>query len=704
MRRLSFLLLCLGLAVWTVHSAPTGVRADGPGVSPLTGDTVVALDRDSGHRADDMAAVRTLVELVARSQDGGSIAFIVYGLAASQPTRVAAGEAGVDAAAQNALARVRDGATSRVSDQFQALAGGLSYLSGIEAPAGSRVFLVTSGKQDAGSETAREGLVSLGGVFAERGWSVNPVVVPSASPEDRELMGQLAAGTAGVAYDVGTAEGLERLLEDVAGFSASGAVETGVSPGAPALTAFEVPPRTERLTVSFVRQSAGVEISVFNPRGGAVTGDLVTVDAFETPNTLTYVVEAPVAGKWSVSAHGPASMVQGGVDLINPMEVRMVQQAPLPTGEMGVLQARVMVDGHREVLSGAFIEATVSQPDGSTRVYRLDDRGSGGDVEAGDGIFTTAVPASDAQGVNDVLLELRWLQYGAAIRGTGTFRTEAFPIVTVIAAEPSTVSQGGTVLLAQAEVTVGGYPHMVLPSEVETVVTVGDGERFAAQLAPRGVMDGGRAWQFDVQSALSASGGYSVDVSLTGEYLGRAFVAGAPGVMTKVEVMLPPPPPAPRAAVPPAQGAETVTGMLGLPAWAWALMGIAVLVPAVVLAVLWVLKAVPYGYIYDDSGRLVADFSRLSRGLMRRILAKNRVASSEVPGLALRGASFLFSKGRVALYYRPGEGAPSLRVNSQPAGAVTELDEGTWLGVGGRLLRFAGSLGVPRMMEGTAGD
>ena len=128
------------------------------------------------------------------------------------------------------------------------------------------------------------------------------------------------------------------------------------------------------------------------------------------------------------------------------------------------------------------------------------------------------------------------------------------------------------------------------------------------------------------------------------------------------------------------------------------------LAPAAVLAVLWVLKAVPYGYIYDDSDRLVADFSRLSRGLMRRILAKDRVASAEVPGLPLQAGFFQFLKGRVELHYRAGEDAPSLRVNSQPAGAVTELDESTWLGIGGRLLRFAGSRRVPRMAEGMAGD
>jgi len=707
MRRLLLvLLLFLGLAVSTAYLPAEEVRADGPGVSPLTGDTVVALDRYSGHREDDMAAGATVVKLVTGSQDGGSIAFIVYGLVPSEPLRVAAGAEGVDAAGADALTRVREGATSRLSNQFQALAGSLSYLSGIEAPAGSRLFLVTNGKQDAASEAAEESLISLGGLFAESGWSVNPVMVPSASPEDRELMGRLANSTGGAAYDAGTAQGIERLLRDVAGVAASGAMETSVSPDAPALLAFDVPPRTERLTVSFVRQAAGVEISVFNPRGGAVTDDLVTVQAFETPNTLVFGVEDPVAGVWSVQVDGPASMVLGGVELANPLEVVMVPQAPLPAGEMGVLEAAVMVDGRREALSGAFIEATVSQPDGSTRVYRLEDGGRGGDEEAGDGVFATAVPASDAQGVNDVLLELRWLQYGGAIQGAGTFRTEVFPVVTVAPGEPAAISSGGTAVVARVETTAGGYPYMVFPAEVEAVVTAGEGEVFPAEVVPRGVLDGGRAWQFDVRAAAPSSGGYSVDVSLGGEYLGRAFTARAPSVMTEVEVIPPPVTMLSRAPAPlaPVPVLEARAGVLGLPVWAWVLMGAGLVVSAAAVGVRWALKAKPYGYIYDDSDRLVVDFARLSRGLVRRVLARDRVLSAEVPGLPLGGGSFRFSKGRVELYYRPTEGAPSLRANSRPAGAVTELNEDTWLGIGGRLLRFAGSPRVARTAAGMAGD
>jgi len=377
-------------------------------------------------------------------------------------------------------------------------------------------------------------------------------------------------------------------------------------------------------------------------------------------------------------------MLTAGVDVVNPLRVVLVEQAPLVAGAMGLLEAAVEANGRPEPLSGAYVEAVVSQPDGSTRVYRLEDRGLGGDKTAADGVFSTALPASEAQGVNDVRLELRWVQYGAAIRGGGTFRTEAFPVVSVEAVEPDAVEAGGTVTVARARVTAGGYPYMVLPEAVEAVV-VHDGEPVAAEAVPRGVMDAGRAWEFQVRAQAPASGRYYVDVSVAGEHVGRAFTARAPQVAAGVEVIVPPAPVSPVAL---AAGAEPAAGFLGLRVWAWGVIG-AGAVALAGMAVRWALQCRPYGYLYDDRGRLVVDFARLGRRWLRRLVAKNRVAGGEVPGLLLRGGTFLFSKGNVVLRYRGAHGDAGFRVNSRPAGTVTRLGEDVWLGIGGRLMRFA---------------
>jgi hypothetical protein len=111
----------------------------------------------------------------------------------------------------------------------------------------------------------------------------------------------------------------------------------------------------------------------------------------------------------------------------------------------------------------------------------------------------------------------------------------------------------------------------------------------------------------------------------------------------------------------------------------------------------------PYGYIYDDSNRLVVDFSRVARRGLRRFLRKNCVGGLEIPGMALRGVTFLFSRDRVEMHYRPRDGSPSVRVNSRPAGRVTELRDGILLGVGGRLLVFSNSRRAARAAEGMAG-
>jgi hypothetical protein len=67
------------------------------------------------------------------------------------------------------------------------------------------------------------------------------------------------------------------------------------------------------------------------------------------------------------------------------------------------------------------------------------------------------------------------------------------------------------------------------------------------------------------------------------------------------------------------------------------------------------------------------------------------VPAAEIPGLPFHGGEFAFKKEGVELHYEHRPGDPSIRVNSHPAaGPIIRLTEDIWLGVGGRLLRFAG--------------
>ena len=103
----------------------------------------------------------------------------------------------------------------------------------------------------------------------------------------------------------------------------------------------------------------------------------------------------------------------------------------------------------------------------------------------------------------------------------------------------------------------------------------------------------------------------------------------------------------------------------------------------------------PFGYLYDDSDRLVVDFAGVERSGARNFLAPDILWAREIPDLPFDGGALRFARNNtVALHYARAEGDSSLRVDGRPAGRVTQLQEDTWLGVSGRLLRF-----VPERLE-----
>jgi hypothetical protein len=111
---------------------------------------------------------------------------------------------------------------------------------------------------------------------------------------------------------------------------------------------------------------------------------------------------------------------------------------------------------------------------------------------------------------------------------------------------------------------------------------------------------------------------------------------------------------------------------------------------ALVLALAFLLnarKTRPSGYLYDDKGRMLYDFSMARPSLRRRLLSRNIVSCAEVPGLQVSSGAFVFGRSGVELRH-PGK-TQNLRVNGRPAGDRVRMDPGTWLGIAGRLMTYA---------------
>lgn len=663
MRRPSVVALISFIVVLVAVSLPRPAAAEGL----EDGLTVIAIDNGAAPVTADLDAAETALLTIVSQVNSGGLALMSYG---RQPGEFTLLRPGTDSmiALQGEVRRLRTTVGPYESGQLEMLSAVYSNMTRLNAPRGSRLVVVTPGRTEGESESTGARLNSLGELFPREGWQVDVVTLPLTVAHSRDLMAALAASAGGRYYDLGATDGTSSLLFDWMGLKLSGAIDAELGEGVPSIAVVDVAPHTASLRAAFLRGDSHTSVSLYRPNGAEVEVYAPGNSVFVTPNIVVYSVQHPGAGTWRLQGVGAGAKLVAGVDLSNPLQLGLIGEPPFAVGRENVLKAAATIDGAPQVLPTAAVTARVQWADGTAAVYHLNDAGAGADELAGDGIFSVLMPAAAKQGFNDVALDLKWPDLNAVLRSADVFRTEVFPAVQVTQISDVKAFKGENATVATVRVTVGQYPHLVLPGEINAKI-VGADATVDAVVTPKQVIENGKAWEFDVRAAPPASGEYTLAVVLQTEYLGRKFSAATPSLKTLADISARP------------------LLVLGLPVWAWAMMVVAA--AAVALAWAYLSRQVrPYGYLYDDQDHVVADFSRVARSPLHRLFTRARVLAAEVPGLPFRGGEFEFKKDAVELHVVRTQGDPSIRVNGRPSGEVVRLDEGSWLGAGGRLLRF----------------
>lgn len=664
MRRSSLIAL-VAVAVLFVGAALPARAADPIGEN---GVLVILLDEGASPIQRDLDAAETVALTMARGTTAGTIATASYGVKTNELVTADTGPAGTRLV-DDAIVSLRslDIGPAR-SDQFAALTDTFSFLTRINAVEGSRVAFVTSGRILGESENTRERLRSVADLFASEGWAIDVVTLPSAEPVLRELMSGLSATSGGTFYDTGTAAGVAALFENYSQLSLESAMDVEMHDNSAAIVTLDIAPHTNEFTTVFVRQHELVDVAVFSPSGTRADSVMENVSIRETPSAVIVQVYSPVPGNWTLQAVGPASKIVANVDIDNPLELRLIEQPPLPVGEPAVIEAAAFNGESAQLLSGAQITAAISKASGTTEVVALNDVGENGDRLANDGIYSVQLSAPKSQGINSVSLELTWADYAASLRSDTAYRSEAFPSLSLIEVNDVDGTIGKYATVARVQVRVGDYPYLTSPGDIKAVLN-GDGGSVDAIILAVEEPEPGMAWEFDIAAIIPESGSYEVEVVLDSTFEGRPYTRTAPVATTSATITAEP------------------SLILGLPIWIFAAVGGVLVVIAGFT--LWVSrKTAPFGFIVDDANRVVVDFSRMNRSMYRRLFSKNSIAASEVSDLPFAGGVFKFSGDGVKLVHKRAIGDPSMRVNSRPVGAEVDLGENVWLGVGGRLLTF----------------
>ncbi|MCH8223121.1 MAG: hypothetical protein IH868_06880 [Chloroflexi bacterium] len=648
---------------------------------------VISADRRDADVAD------SVTRLLAGQADSKTIALMSY---ASMPGEIL--EFDFDTAElMNGLDEFHSFSTVGVrggqSDQFRAIAAGFDFLSDFDAAPGSRMLLLTSDGMESASKSTRDRLLSLVRLFTAEGWSIDVAMLPSATAASRAFLASIAAAGGGTAYDTGAIDGLANFASDIYGIQPVPVIQTLLARGGNALAPIDVPPLSDLMTVSVTRGSSDTLIELFDPRGAPVTGARPNVTVVKTAAAILTRVENPEAGKWTARALGDDSDLLISVDIDHSLSIELVDALPVPVGEPVLLAARVKSHGEPANLTGAFIDATVTNANGSA-VYRLTDEGAAGDVIEGDGIFSVLVPEFAAQATSAIHMVLRWDNFDATIEDSVILQAEHFPTIRVRDLLPGPIDQGKFADVAEIEIIKADFPFPIVMSELNVQVISPNRIEIPSTVTAVDSLDDGSAWKFIVSAAPQGTGAYRVEAVLGTVYLGRAYETGS-GVegidigVIPTPVILPAPEP---------------SFVERVPAWAWAALAIAlaIAVPAAVRQLLVRTQPIPYGYLYDDAGRMLIDFGRVRQGFIRRYFARNRVPTSYMRELGLGRGEFVFGEESVKL--RSGEARPNMRVNGRPAGQITVLEDEMRLGVGGRLLTFVLQPKAPPALAPDAGD
>ena len=130
-------------------------------------------------------------------------------------------------------------------------------------------------------------------------------------------------------------------------------------------------------------------------------------------------------------------------------------------------------------------------------------------------------------------------------------------------------------------------------------------------------------------------------------------------------------------------------GLTTFPVWILILisLGILCLLGGCIFAIAYYKIIEPYGYLYDDQGNIIVDFSNEISASLSGLFTRNKLALNQLPGMMAAAGELRFQSSLLELHSTGGRGI-SIRINGRPAGRVEQITDGARLGIGGRLYTF----------------
>ena len=641
------------------------------------GLTMIALDTTMS-RLRDLEAAHMAATLVLSQTPRGLIAVGEYGESPDDPRTFSTTEEALQEV-RTVISRMRDAIES--TENPEAPPAGLStmltryasYMEQINAPAGSKLVLLSAGSFADPENTTPATVAVLADGFSSGGILVDGVSLATTPAPDRAIIERIANETGGHYFDLGFNDGVLEFLNATLGVGLRETFRGEPQGRTPLVSTIDVLPHSTNLVAGFVYEGEEITTTLISPSGQRLTAGSTTVDVLSASGIHVFTVLDPEPGQWSMESIGGSGAVLFVSEILNPIVLGPPEMTVAPVGRPWTMYAVATADGHAHVDTTASLVAEVIGP-GGTSIYQMYDDGMGNDQLANDGTYAADIEIEDVPGVRDVNLRMSWPVTPAIVVGTSMYSLEHFPVAS-LTATPAEFGMGGTdLMLATVEVWLDGEPFPVDVRAIDISVLDGStGEPIEFKVGPAGDQTE-PASSYLISADVIESTTFDIAAFLNMEFAGRdvAYDAGAATVVAELD---PPPPP------------NQFPYVLAI--------AVVVVIAAVGAAWWFLLRVKPSGFIYkldmDSPQELVVNFGETKFAPLDAILKSNVVPAAALTGLPLRGGHFVFGRNTVYFRFNPErDGDIRLNINGAPAAAGrNEIANGSEMTVAGVTYKYS---------------
>ena len=598
-------------------------------------------------------------------------------------------------------------------DLVSALAETYNYLNGMVASPETSIYLITGDTSETEPAAKIDEVNPVLSLVEGTGWPVFNVTTPETDPGLKSVLAEIARRTKGESFELSIPLGFEEFTNRTLVREGKGALQpmgkTTLSPDSIFETDLDIVPGTGELNMVFFREDDVTSFRLKNPDGvEASSGDRKSSSTIELPNVVVLELLEPTPGRWSLEVRGDSGLLSAHRYSVNRYRIELQMHGAVPIGIPVNIIASVTDDGGLVSVDAGLL-ARITDPNGISVLYDLNDEGAGGDAISGDGYYSATLPSLTTDGTYSVEMQLQWPEIAHTITTLSSFDARLFPDITFIPEPAETLELGVRTKIAELRVGIGNQPFTVSPQDLMASVATNQGDPGTLEFVPQRIISEGEAFEFDVFYTATSESLATVAISMDVGYAGQQFLRSVdPIVVSSIPPAQPLPTPRPPATPAPAPTTAPPPSLPpaedpGPPTTVFIVILALVAAVVVVLLVNYLARVAPFGTIYTENGRMVLRFSELERPLLRNILTRNRVSGDELGIQGFESLSFRFYRDEVLI--EPLEfSTNTVRLNNQPVTELINVFDGSWLGAMGRLYSFSFSDAEGSVVPATEDD